>query len=105
MNRMARDPKEGVCHRPRVIVARDGIAVVDDSRVGAGHSTGIPVALVVMLLLVVAAGVGVVALSEATRCVPDKARAARYREIQALQDDLSTALRGVFARHRALAGR
>jgi xylulokinase len=47
---------------------------------------------------------GVVALSEATRCVPDKARAARYREIQALQDDLSTALRGVFARHRALAG-
>ncbi len=53
----------GVCHRPRVIVARDGIAVVDDSRVGAGHSTGIPVALVVMLLLVVAAGVGVVAVT------------------------------------------
>ena len=46
---------------------------------------------------------GVVELNEATRCLPDKARVARYRELQALQDDLSLALRDVFARHRALA--
>jgi xylulokinase len=46
---------------------------------------------------------GVVALNEATRCLPHKANVARYRELQALQDDLSTALRGVFARHRARA--
>jgi xylulokinase len=45
---------------------------------------------------------GVVALNEATRCVPNKAAVARYRELQALQDDLSTAVRGVFARHRAM---
>ena len=45
---------------------------------------------------------GVVETNEATRCVPDKARHARYRELQALQDDLSLALRGVFARHRRL---
>jgi xylulokinase len=44
----------------------------------------------------------VVALREETRCVPDKANVARYRELQALQDDLSVALRGVFARHRTL---
>ena len=46
---------------------------------------------------------GVVALNEATRCLPDRARHVRYRELQALQDDLSVSLRGVFARHRALA--
>ncbi len=45
---------------------------------------------------------GVVALNEATRCVPDRARSARYRELQALQDELSLAVRGVFARHRTL---
>ncbi len=45
---------------------------------------------------------GVVALNEATRCVPNKANVARYRERQALQDDLSVSLRAVFARHRAL---
>ena len=45
----------------------------------------------------------VVALNEATRCVPNKANVARYRERQALQDDLSSSLRVVFARHRALA--
>ena len=54
----------GVCHRPRVIIARDGVAVVDDARVGSGHSTGMPVALVVMLLLVLAVGVGVVAVTQ-----------------------------------------
>lgn len=48
---------------------------------------------------------GVVELNEATRCVPDRARAARYRELQALQDDLSRALRGVFAQHRKLVAR
>jgi xylulokinase len=45
---------------------------------------------------------GVVALNEATRCAPDPARKARYREWQALQDELSGAVRGVFARHRRL---
>jgi xylulokinase len=45
---------------------------------------------------------GVVALNEATRCLPDRTRHARYQEVQALQDDLSLSLRGVFARHRAL---
>jgi xylulokinase len=44
----------------------------------------------------------IVALNEATRCVPDKARHARYRDLQAVQDEMSTALRGVFARHRRL---
>ena len=46
---------------------------------------------------------GVVALDEATRCLPKKENVARYRELQSVQDELSTALRGVFARHRALA--
>jgi xylulokinase len=45
---------------------------------------------------------GVVALNEATRCTPKKENVARYRELQAVQDDLSLALRGVFARHRTL---
>lgn len=44
----------------------------------------------------------VVSLNEATRCLPDRARHSHYRELQALQDDLSLSLRGVFARHRAL---
>jgi xylulokinase len=48
---------------------------------------------------------GVVALDEKTRCEPNKANVARYRALQDLQDDLSAALRGVFARHRAVAGR
>jgi len=48
---------------------------------------------------------GVVALNEATRCLPNKANVARYRAQQALQDELSLALRGVFARHRATAAR
>lgn len=45
---------------------------------------------------------GVVALNEATRCQPNKANVARYRELQQVQDELSLALRGVFSRHRAL---
>ena len=47
----------------------------------------------------------VVALNEETRCVPIKANVARYRELQAVQDTLSTSLRdsGVFARWRELA--
>ena len=45
----------GVCHRPRIIVARDNVAIVDDARVRAGHSTGVPVAIIVMLVLVLAA--------------------------------------------------
>jgi xylulokinase len=47
----------------------------------------------------------VVALKEETRCKPDKARAARYRELQDLQDRLSVALRDVFLQQRAIATR
>ena len=47
---------------------------------------------------------GVVALNEATRCLPNQVNVARYRELQALQDDLSGALRGVFARARGRSG-
>jgi hypothetical protein len=56
----------GVCHRPRVIVARENVAVVDDFRVGAGQPTGVPVAVVAMLVLVLALGaaVGVLALTQ-----------------------------------------
>jgi xylulokinase len=46
---------------------------------------------------------GVVALDESTRCEPDRARAARYREVQALQDQLSLALRPIFSLQRTLA--
>jgi xylulokinase len=41
-----------------------------------------------------------VALDESTRCEPDRARVARYREWQAMQDQLSTTLRPLFTRHR-----
>jgi xylulokinase len=47
---------------------------------------------------------GIVALNEATRCVPNRANVARYRELQGLQDALSRALRGVFVRHRGFGG-
>jgi xylulokinase len=47
---------------------------------------------------------GAVAMDESTRCVPDKANVARYRELQALQDKLSLALREVFVVQRRLAG-
>lgn len=46
---------------------------------------------------------GVVAVKEETRCVPDKANTARYRELQSLQDALSLSMREVFVRHRQLA--
>jgi xylulokinase len=46
---------------------------------------------------------GVVALKEETRCTPDRANVARYRELQALQDKLSLALREVFPAQRKLA--
>ena len=45
----------------------------------------------------------IVALDESTRCLPDRARVARYRELQTLQDQLSLALRPIFARQRHLA--
>lgn len=48
---------------------------------------------------------GVVRVNEATRVAPERKRHARYRELQALQDELSAAVRGVFARHRAIAER
>ena len=44
-----------------------------------------------------------VSLDEATRCVPNKANLARYRELQAQQDKLSLALRDVFVTQRELA--
>jgi xylulokinase len=47
---------------------------------------------------------GTVALDEQTRCAPDKKNVARYRELQALQDELSLALRAkVFPAQRKLA--
>lgn len=46
---------------------------------------------------------GVVAVKEDSRCVPNKANVARYRELQALQDKLSLALRDVFPEQRKLA--
>ena len=46
---------------------------------------------------------GSVAVDEATRCVPNPAKVKRYRELQALQDKLSLALRDVFAVQRKLA--
>lgn len=48
---------------------------------------------------------GTVALDESTRCTPDKKNVARYRELQALQDKLSLALRDVFGDQRALANK
>ena len=46
---------------------------------------------------------GVVAIKEQTRCWPNQANVARYRKLQALQDQLSLALRPVFAAQRKLA--
>jgi xylulokinase len=45
----------------------------------------------------------VVTLKEETRCTPNKANVARYRELQALQDKLSLSVREVFAAQRRLA--
>jgi xylulokinase len=47
----------------------------------------------------------VVAVDERTRCVPDRARTSLYREVQAVHDAASAALRPVFARQRSLASR
>ncbi|MBI5382683.1 MAG: xylulokinase [Opitutae bacterium] len=46
---------------------------------------------------------GIVALDEKTRCQPNKANVARYREQQALQDNLGQALRPLFPDQRRLA--
>lgn len=43
-----------------------------------------------------------VAIKEQSRCWPNKANVARYRQLQALQDQLSLALREVFAARRKL---
>jgi len=48
---------------------------------------------------------GVVAVNEATRCTPNRVNVARYRELQAVQDKLSMALREVFPAARKLAAR
>ncbi len=45
---------------------------------------------------------GIVAVKEETRCVPNAANVARYRAVQAVQDELSRSLRGVFAAQRKL---
>jgi len=45
---------------------------------------------------------GIVALDEKTRCTPDKMRAAYYRKLQDLQDNLSQSLREVFDAHRKM---
>ena len=46
---------------------------------------------------------GTVAVNEATRCAPIRANVARYRELQAVQDNLSLSLRDVFPSARKLA--
>lgn len=46
---------------------------------------------------------GTVAVDESTRCTPNKANVARYRQLQSVQDKLSLALREVFALQRKLA--
>ena len=46
---------------------------------------------------------GTVALDEATRCAPNKANLARYRELQTQQDKLSLALRDLFLTQRKMA--
>jgi hypothetical protein len=43
-----------------------------------------------------------VKLNAAETAKPDQKRAAVYRELQALQDETSKALRGVFTRHRRM---
>jgi xylulokinase len=43
-----------------------------------------------------------VALNKAETATPEKSAVATYRELQALQDDLSTSLRHVFTKHRKL---
>jgi xylulokinase len=48
---------------------------------------------------------GIVETDESTRCRPNAANVACYREMQGIQDDLSLALRGLFARHRKTAAR
>lgn len=53
----------GVCHRPRVVVATEGYAVVDDSRV-VEHPTTMPVVLVVLTGLLVAAGGAILAVAQ-----------------------------------------
>jgi len=45
-----------------------------------------------------------VAVNEATRCVPDRDKVARYRALQKLQDSLCANLRSVFREHRRLTG-
>ena len=47
---------------------------------------------------------GVVAVDESTRCQPNRKNVAHYRELQALQDKLSLALRPIFPAQRKLAG-
>ena len=46
----------------------------------------------------------VVRLDETTRCLPDRKHVQRYRELQALQDQLGGTLREIFPAQRKLAG-
>ena len=43
---------------------------------------------------------GIVAVDEKSRCIPNRAHTARYRELQSIQDRLSLALRDIFTAHR-----
>ena len=52
----------GVCHQPRVIVTREGIAVIDDIRVGSEQPTEVPLTLVFLLLVASWLGLAAVAL-------------------------------------------
>jgi xylulokinase len=48
---------------------------------------------------------GTVAVKQESRCTPNKASVARYRELQALQDQLSVSVRQVFAAQRKFASK
>jgi sugar (pentulose or hexulose) kinase len=48
---------------------------------------------------------GVVAMNEATRCEPARANVRRYRELQALQDQLGANLRTLFTAQRKFVSR
>jgi xylulokinase len=46
----------------------------------------------------------IVAVKEETRCLPNKANVVRYRNLQAVQDQFSLSLRGVFSAQRKVTG-
>jgi hypothetical protein len=55
----------GVCHQPRLMVQASGaVAQVDQMRIGNGRSSGVPVAIVVLLALLVMLAVGAGAVTQ-----------------------------------------